>query len=175
MYRCKCFLIHPIAMLRDYRGVLHIYIYTCWLIFMMSCWILCDPVVDWTCSRCFVKETYNHEMLSVGSSISSGAHIFGPFEAGFGSQQDNIIQTWGCTTPSVPGPCHATGPLNGLVFLVVWKHLNHTCSFIGKIDHTLSVWVFCLQIWTWIFRCNVRTTAKYQTISNSEIFWGVKI
>ena len=25
MYLCKCFLIHPIAMLRDYRGVLHIY------------------------------------------------------------------------------------------------------------------------------------------------------
>ncbi|CAL1136219.1 unnamed protein product [Cladocopium goreaui] len=56
---------------------------------------------DVGCTSVAGMETYNHEMLSIGDTISSGAHIFGPFEAGFTSQQDNIISTWGCSTPSV--------------------------------------------------------------------------
>ena len=56
---------------------------------------------DVGCTSVSGTETYNHEMLSIGDTISSGAHIFGPFEAGFTSQQDNIISTWGCSTPSV--------------------------------------------------------------------------
>lgn len=56
---------------------------------------------DVGCTSVAGTETYNHEMLSSGDTISSGAHIFGPFEAGFSSQQDNIISTWGCSTPSV--------------------------------------------------------------------------
>ncbi|CAK9020746.1 YHYH domain [Durusdinium trenchii] len=56
---------------------------------------------DVGCTTVSGTETYAHELLPAGSTINSGAHIFGPFEAGFSSQQDNIIQTWGCSTPSV--------------------------------------------------------------------------
>jgi len=40
-------------------------------------------------------------MITAGGTIAANAHIFGPFEAGFTSQQDNIITNWGCTTPSL--------------------------------------------------------------------------
>ena len=56
---------------------------------------------DVGCTTVAGNEIYAHEMLAAGDTISSGAHIYGPFEAGFGSQQDNIIRTWGCSTPSV--------------------------------------------------------------------------
>ena len=55
---------------------------------------------DVGCTSVAGAETYAHELLSAGDTISSGAHIYGPFEAGFTSQQDNIIRTWGCSTPS---------------------------------------------------------------------------
>jgi len=35
-----------------------------------------------------------------GSAVPSNAHIFNAFEAGFSSQQDNVISGWGCSTPS---------------------------------------------------------------------------
>jgi hypothetical protein len=44
---------------------------------------------------------YKHERLSAGDTIASGAHIFGPFEAGFSEQQKSIIEGWGCTDASV--------------------------------------------------------------------------
>ena len=56
---------------------------------------------DVGCTTVAGNEIYAHEQLAAGDTISSGAHIFGPFEAGFSSQQDNIIATWGCSTPSV--------------------------------------------------------------------------
>ena len=58
---------------------------------------------DVGCTSVAGAETYAHELLSAGDTISSGAHIYGPFEAGFTSQQDNIIRTWGCSTPSATG------------------------------------------------------------------------
>ena len=36
-----------------------------------------------------------------GSAVPSNAHIFNAFEAGFSSQQDNVISGWGCSTPSL--------------------------------------------------------------------------
>jgi len=42
---------------------------------------------------------YNHELTTKGQTIASNAHIYGPFEAGFGSQQYSIIEGWGCTNP----------------------------------------------------------------------------
>lgn len=56
---------------------------------------------DVGCTTVSGVEKYKHEMLNVGSEIASNAHIFGPFEAGFGTQQAQIIQNWGCTDPSV--------------------------------------------------------------------------
>jgi hypothetical protein len=44
---------------------------------------------------------YSHAFLTKGGSIPAGAHIFGPFEAGFTAQQKNIIEGWGCTDPTV--------------------------------------------------------------------------
>jgi len=35
-----------------------------------------------------------------GQDFAVGENIFGPFEAGFGSQQDNILRGLGCNTPS---------------------------------------------------------------------------
>jgi len=40
-------------------------------------------------------------MVSKGDTIASNAHIFGPFEAGFGAQQSSIIEGWGCLDPTV--------------------------------------------------------------------------
>jgi hypothetical protein len=41
-----------------------------------------------------------------GTTFLAGENIYGPFEAGFGAQQDNILRALGCTDPSrgyVPG------------------------------------------------------------------------
>ena len=56
---------------------------------------------DVGCTTVSGVETYNHELLSAGQEIASNAHIFGPFEAGFTSQQQNIIENWGCSDASV--------------------------------------------------------------------------
>jgi len=45
--------------------------------------------------------TYTHELISAGGTIPSGSHIYGPFEAGFTSDQSSIISAWGCSDPSV--------------------------------------------------------------------------
>ena len=38
---------------------------------------------------------------TAGSTIATNAHIYGPFEAGFSAQQDNIISNWGCSPASL--------------------------------------------------------------------------
>ena len=46
--------------------------------------------------------SYAHEISeTAGSTIASNAHIYGPFEAGFSAQQDNIISNWGCSPASL--------------------------------------------------------------------------
>jgi len=46
--------------------------------------------------------SYTHEVSeTAGSTIASGAHIYGPFEAGFSAQQDSIISNWGCSPASL--------------------------------------------------------------------------
>jgi hypothetical protein len=42
---------------------------------------------------------YTHELTNKGDTIAANAHIYGPFEAGFTSKQDSIIEGWGCTNP----------------------------------------------------------------------------
>jgi len=45
---------------------------------------------------------YAHERSEAsGARIASGAHIYGPFENGFTSQQDDVIKGWGCSDPSM--------------------------------------------------------------------------
>ena len=45
---------------------------------------------------------YNHEQSeTVGGTIASNSHIYGPFDAGFMEPQNDIITTWGCSDPSV--------------------------------------------------------------------------
>ena len=45
---------------------------------------------------------YSHEQSeTAGGTIATNAHIYGPFDAGFGSQQDGIIATWGCSPTSL--------------------------------------------------------------------------
>ena len=56
---------------------------------------------DVGCTTVSGVETYNHELLSAGQEIASNAHIYGPFEAGFTSQQQSIIENWGCSDASV--------------------------------------------------------------------------
>ncbi|CAJ1426527.1 unnamed protein product [Effrenium voratum] len=56
---------------------------------------------DVGCSTVAGVESYNHGQVKKGDSIPSDAHIFGPFEAGFGEQQKNNILGWGCTDPTV--------------------------------------------------------------------------
>ncbi|CAJ1375607.1 unnamed protein product [Effrenium voratum] len=56
---------------------------------------------DVGCSTVAGTESYNHEMVQKGDSIPTDAHIFGPFEAGFGEQQKGIIESWGCSDASV--------------------------------------------------------------------------
>ena len=56
---------------------------------------------DVGCTTVSGVESYNHELLSAGQTIASNAHIYGPFEAGFSSQQQSIIENWGCTDASV--------------------------------------------------------------------------
>eukprot|EP00930_Biecheleria_cincta_P035177 TRINITY_DN24214_c0_g1_i1.p1 TRINITY_DN24214_c0_g1~~TRINITY_DN24214_c0_g1_i1.p1 ORF type:complete len:1256 (-),score=115.94 TRINITY_DN24214_c0_g1_i1:366-4064(-) len=56
---------------------------------------------DVGCTTVSGTETYRHERLAAGDTVASNAHIFGPFEAGFTSTQDNIIRNWGCSDPSV--------------------------------------------------------------------------
>ncbi|CAJ1395277.1 unnamed protein product [Effrenium voratum] len=57
---------------------------------------------DVGCSTVAGVESYNHgQVKRKGDSIPSDAHIFGPFEAGFGEQQKNNILGWGCTDPTV--------------------------------------------------------------------------
>eukprot|EP00438_Fugacium_kawagutii_P033838 Skav235847 [mRNA] locus=scaffold1931:404324:405421:- [translate_table: standard] len=56
---------------------------------------------DVGCTTVSGVETYNHELLSAGHTIASNAHIYGPFEAGFTSQQQSIIENWGCSDASV--------------------------------------------------------------------------
>jgi hypothetical protein len=46
-------------------------------------------------------ETLKHERLNKGDSVPVNSHIYGPFEAGFSSRQDDIIRGWGCSVPSV--------------------------------------------------------------------------
>ena len=46
--------------------------------------------------------SYAHEISeTAGSTIATNAHIYGPFEAGFSAQQDNIISNWGCSPASL--------------------------------------------------------------------------
>ena len=42
-------------------------------------------------------------------AVESGASIFGPFEAGFGPQQDFLIEGFGCDTPSA---CYSAGGMD---------------------------------------------------------------
>ena len=35
-----------------------------------------------------------------GSAVSTSAHIYNSFEAGFSNKQDKVIEGWGCSTPS---------------------------------------------------------------------------
>ena len=45
---------------------------------------------------------FAHEISeAAGATIASNAHVYGPFEAGFGAQQQSIIQAWGCADASV--------------------------------------------------------------------------
>lgn len=45
---------------------------------------------------------YNHEQSeTVGGTIASNSHIYGPFDAGFMEPQNDIITAWGCSDPSV--------------------------------------------------------------------------
>ena len=46
--------------------------------------------------------SYNHERSeTVGGTIASNSHIYGPFDAGFMAPQNDIITAWGCSDPSV--------------------------------------------------------------------------
>lgn len=56
---------------------------------------------DVGCTTVAGVEEYDHELLKAGDTIPVGSHIFGPFEAGFTSKQDSIIENWGCSDPSV--------------------------------------------------------------------------
>ncbi|KAK3269995.1 hypothetical protein CYMTET_21586 [Cymbomonas tetramitiformis] len=56
---------------------------------------------DVGCTTVAGVEVYDHELLQQGDTIAVGSHIFGPFEAGFTSMQDSIIENWGCSDPSV--------------------------------------------------------------------------
>lgn len=56
---------------------------------------------DVGCSTVAGVETYSHELLKKGDSIPKDAHIFGPFEAGFGVMQKSIIEGWGCSDATV--------------------------------------------------------------------------
>lgn len=55
---------------------------------------------DIGCTTVAGTTEYNHERLSKGDTIAAGSHIYGPFEAGFTSRQDDIISGWGCSDPS---------------------------------------------------------------------------
>ncbi|CAJ1352227.1 unnamed protein product [Effrenium voratum] len=56
---------------------------------------------DVGCTTVAGQVSYDHEMLKAGDTIALNAHIYGPFEAGFGAQQENIIKNWGCSDASV--------------------------------------------------------------------------
>jgi len=56
---------------------------------------------DVGCTTVSGTEQYKHELIRAGGTVASNAHIFGPFEAGFTSQQASIISNWGCSDPSV--------------------------------------------------------------------------
>ncbi|KAK3286003.1 hypothetical protein CYMTET_6411 [Cymbomonas tetramitiformis] len=56
---------------------------------------------DVGCTTVAGAEVYDHELLKEGDIIAANSHIFGPFEAGFTSNQDFIIEDWGCSDPSV--------------------------------------------------------------------------
>jgi len=58
-------------------------------------------VGDVGCTTVSGTEKYNNEQKSVGGTVATNAHIFGPFEAGFSSSQQSIIEGWGCTDASV--------------------------------------------------------------------------
>ena len=55
--------------------------------------------------------TYSHEISeTVGGTIATNAHIYGPFDAGFSSSQDGLISNWGCSPTSLA--YDATGGLD---------------------------------------------------------------
>ena len=55
--------------------------------------------------------TYSHETSeTVGGTIATNAHIYGPFDAGFSSSQDGLISNWGCSPTSLA--YDATGGLD---------------------------------------------------------------
>ena len=78
---------------------------------------------DVGCTTVSGTETYNHEQLSVGSTIASNAHIYGPFEAGFSSQQKSIIENWGCTDATV-----AYDSEGGTDIGIAERKVSHACN-----------------------------------------------
>ena len=62
----------------------------------------CSLLGDVGCTTVVSSEfSYNHEISEAkGGTLATNRHIYGPFEAGFSSMQDNIIEGWGCSNPS---------------------------------------------------------------------------
>eukprot|EP00930_Biecheleria_cincta_P076112 TRINITY_DN6331_c0_g1_i2.p1 TRINITY_DN6331_c0_g1~~TRINITY_DN6331_c0_g1_i2.p1 ORF type:complete len:399 (-),score=30.46 TRINITY_DN6331_c0_g1_i2:310-1446(-) len=78
---------------------------------------------DVGCTTVSGTETLKHELVAAGGTISSNAHIYGPFEAGFTSKQDSIIKNWGCSTPSVVYDADGGKDIN-----VAEKFVAHACN-----------------------------------------------
>jgi len=78
---------------------------------------------DVGCTTVDGVETISHEMKAKGATISSNAHIYGAFEAGFSEQQKSIIEGWGCTDASV-----VYDTQGGLDISIAEKKVAHACN-----------------------------------------------
>lgn len=85
---------------------------------------------DHGCTTVAGTAVYSHELISKGDTIPIGTHIYGPFEAGFTSRQESIIQGWGCSDASV-----AYDGDGGTDVGLATKHVAYKCNIdLPRID-----------------------------------------
>jgi len=86
---------------------------------------------DVGCTRLSGIAAYNHELTKKGGTIATNAHIFGPFEAGFSTQQKMIIENWGCKDATV-----AYDTVGGTDIAIAELRVSYLCKI--KLPRTLG-------------------------------------